>query len=154
MDEQDSRPTPQEANKKKKGKIIGTGARLEGFLDWVDLNASNLAEEREDDMFSMTAEFVARKRKRATNAQGETTLGSEVYGEKRPKWLDPDEEAQKSMAVITVDSIEQAPNALLTLEGVFQDASREACVSLEDGVPARGGGGGGGGEFKGRLYQI
>ena len=41
LDEQDSRPAPQVAKKKKKGKIIATGAGLEGFVDWVDPNASD-----------------------------------------------------------------------------------------------------------------
>ena len=33
--------------KKKKGKIIAAGAGLEGFMDWVDPNDGDLAEERE-----------------------------------------------------------------------------------------------------------
>ena len=37
-----------------------------------------------------------------------------------------------------MDSPDQSSKALLALEGAAQDASREACVSLEDGVPAWG----------------
>ena len=40
--------------------------------------------------------------------------------------------------MIIVDSPERAPDALLTLKGVAQDTSREACTSLEDGALARG----------------
>ena len=71
---------------------------------------------------------------RAASAQGETTPGFEVFGGKRPKRSSSDEEAQKSLAVITVDSLERAPDALLALEGTSHNASREACASLEDGV--------------------
>ena len=45
--------------KKKRGKIIAVGAELEGFVDWVDPNASDIAEEREDDMFSLAVGFAA-----------------------------------------------------------------------------------------------
>ena len=62
----------------------------------------------------------------------------EVYDRKRPKRSGLNEEAQKSQPVITMDSLEQASNALLTLEGASQDASKEACALLEDGVPAGG----------------
>ena len=73
-------------------------------------------------------------RKRVASAQGETTLGFEVSGGKWPKHSSPDEEAQKSSLVITVDSPEQASNTLPALEGSSQDAFREACASLEDRV--------------------
>ena len=58
-----------------------------------------------------------------------------------------------------MDYPERAPNALSTLDCISWDASGEACASLEDGVPSRGGGGGGGDlpmllELTGSLYQI
>ena len=68
LDEQDSRPAPQAAKKKKKGKIKAAGVGLEGFLDWVDPNASDLTEEKEDDMSSLTVGFFARMHKRAMSA--------------------------------------------------------------------------------------
>ena len=37
-----------------------------------------------------------------------------------------------------MDSLERALDALLALEGASQDASREACASLEDGVSVEG----------------
>ena len=37
-----------------------------------------------------------------------------------------------------MDFLEQASNALPTLEGASQDASKEACALLEDGVPTGG----------------
>ena len=77
-------------------------------------------------------------RKQAVSFRGETTPSSEVSGGKRPKRSSLDEEAKKSPTVITVDSPERASDVLLTLEGVAQHASREACASLEDGVPAEG----------------
>ena len=143
LNEQDSRPTPPPPppppptakKKKKKGKIIAVGAGLEGFVDWRGPNVSHPAEEREDDMSSLATGFVGQMRKRVASAQGETTLGSKVSDGKRPKRSGPDEEAQKSLAVIIVDSIERAPNALPALDGVSQDASGEACASLKDGVP-------------------
>ena len=36
-----------------------------------------------------------------------------------------------------MDSLEQAPGALSTLEGSARGASLEACASLEDGAPVR-----------------
>ena len=39
--------------RKKNGKIIVTSEGLEGFVYWVDSNASNLGKEREDDMSSL-----------------------------------------------------------------------------------------------------
>ena len=104
----------------------------------MDPNASDPVEEREEDMSSLVVGFVIRMRKRATSAQGETTPGFEVSGEKRPKWSGLDEEVQKSSTVVTVDSPEQASGALLALKGASQEASKEACASLEDGVPTKG----------------
>ena len=124
--------------KKKKGKIIVVDVRLKGFVDLVDPKASDLAKEREDDMSSLAARFSKRMRKRAISGQEETTSGFEVSGGKCLKRSGPNEEAQKSRGVITVDSQNEPPDALPTFEGASQDASREACASLEDGVPARG----------------
>ena len=64
--------------KKKKGKIIAAGVGLESFVDWVDPNANNPAEEKKNDMSSLAAGFTAWMCKLARSAQGETTLGSEV----------------------------------------------------------------------------
>ena len=84
LDEQDSRPALQVAKKKKmkkkkkknkkkrrrrrrrrrkkkkkkKGKIITSGAGLEGFVDWLDPNASDPVEKREDDMSNLAARFT------------------------------------------------------------------------------------------------
>ena len=49
-----------------------------------------------------------------------------------------EEEAQSFPPVTIIDSLEQASDALLALEGVSQDASKEACASLEDVVSAGG----------------
>ena len=62
-------------------------------MDWVDLISSETAEEREGDMSSLAAGFVAPMHKRASSDQGETTLDFEVSGDKHPKWSSPDEEA-------------------------------------------------------------
>ena len=70
----------------------------------MDLISNESAEEREDDMSSLTAGFVTRMCKRATSPQGEITPCSEVPSSKRLKWYGRDEKAQKSPAVITVDS--------------------------------------------------
>ena len=116
LDEQDSRFTPQAAKKKKKGKIIAVDAGLEGFLNLVDPNSRDRVEEREDDISSLAFGFTVRMRKQVASAQGETTPSSKVSSEKCPKRFGRDEEAQKSLAVINVDSPERVLNALLTLE--------------------------------------
>ena len=89
-------------------------------------------------MSSLAARFFMRMHKRAESTQGETTPGSEVSSEKSPKQSGQDEEAQKSLAAITVGFLKQAFDALLALEGASQDAYREACASLEDGAPTGG----------------
>ena len=136
--------------KRMKGKKVGQakfpGAGLEGFVNWVNpspptgeirgvhLVSQIPSEPAEVDMSSLVTGFAAPMRKRVASAQGETTPDSDVPGGKRPKWSGPDEEAQKSPTVITVDSSERAYDALPALEGAAQDASREACPSLEDGT--------------------
>ena len=45
------------------------------------------------------------------------TPGFEVYGGKHSRRSGPDEEAQKSSVVITIDSLERAFGALSALEG-------------------------------------
>ena len=113
---QDPKLTPK-ATKKKKRNIKAASAELEGFLEWVDSIASDPAEERENDMFSLAAGFTVWMSKQAVSAQGETTPGSKVSGKKRSRQSGPDEVAQKSPTVIIVDSPERAPNALPALEG-------------------------------------
>ena len=77
------------------------GAGLEGFVEWVDSIASDQVEEMEDDMSSLAVGFS-----RGVSAQGEITLGSKVYGGKSFRRSGLDGKAQKSPAVITVDSSE------------------------------------------------
>ena len=55
-------------------------------------------------MYSLAAEFVARMRKLATSAQGETTPCSEVPDGKSSKWYSLDEEVQKSPTIVYLDS--------------------------------------------------
>ena len=94
--------------------------------------------EREDDMSSLVAGFSAWMRKRAARAQGETTPGSEVPSNKRPKWSVLNDEVQRSPTVVTLDPPKQAFNALLALEGAAQGVPKETCASLEDGILAGG----------------
>ena len=59
--------------KKKKGKIItgqikAVGLGLKGFVDWLDPTASDPAEEREEDMFSLSVGFAIWMRQRAVSA--------------------------------------------------------------------------------------
>ena len=105
-------------------------------MDWVGLAASESAEERAEDMFGLATGLVSWMRKHAASAQGETTPSFEVPCGKRPKQSGPDEEAQNSAAVITMDSPECASDVLPDLEGVAQDFPRKACALLEDGVLA------------------
>ena len=58
---------------KKGGKTKVVGVGLEGFVDWTDPTASNLDEEREDDMSSLAVGFVVRMCKQAASSDGETT---------------------------------------------------------------------------------
>ena len=75
-------------------------------MDWVDPISSEPAEERDDDMSSLSTGFTAPMRKRVESAQGETTPDFEVSRGKRFKRPGLDEEDQKSPIVITVDSPE------------------------------------------------
>ena len=61
-----------------------------------------------------------------------------MHGGKRPKLAGPDEETQKSLTVINVDSPEQASDAQPALEGAPKDSPRGACAPLENGIPAGG----------------
>ena len=107
-------------------------------MDLVDLISNESDKEREDDMSSLIVRFTARMRKRAASAQRRLPPTSKGQGDKRPKWSGPNEEAKKSSVVIIMDSPERALDALPTLEGATQDASKEACASLEDGAPTGG----------------
>ena len=107
-------------------------------MDWVDLILSEPAEEREEDMSCLTAGFVVRIRKRVASAQIENAFGFGGLSGKRPKWSGPNQKAQKSPVVITLDSPERTLDALMALEGASQDTSKAACASLEDGAPAEG----------------
>ena len=102
----------------------------------MDPISSDPIEEREDDMSSLAAGFAMRMCKWAANAYEETILGFEVSGGKSSRRSDSNEEAHKSPGVITMDSPERAFDALPALEGAAQDASKEACASLEDGALA------------------
>ena len=93
-------------NVKKVGQIKATGTGLEGFVDWVDPISSEPAEERDDDMSSLANGFSTTMCKRVASTQGETTPGFEVSGGKCLKRPGLDEEDQKSLIVITVDSPE------------------------------------------------
>ena len=141
---QNPKPAPQATKKKKgkKGKKVGqvkaADARLEGSVDWVDPIANESAEEREDNMSSLTARFSTRMRKQATSAQRETTPGSDVPGGKRPKRSGLNDEVQNSPTVVTLDSPEQASDALPTLEGTTQGVPKESYTSLENGILVRG----------------
>ena len=121
--------------KKKTGQIKVASAGLEGFMDWKDLTVSESGEEREAEMSSLATGFAARIHKRATNAQGEATLGSEDPDGKCFKQSGPTEEVQISPTVISVDSPKRALSALQALEGHALGVSQEACASLEDRAP-------------------
>ena len=83
----------------------------------MDPVASEPAKKGEDDMSSLFVGFATRMRKRAVSSQGGTTLISKVSCGKSPKRFSLDGEAQDSLAIITVDSMEWASDALLALEG-------------------------------------
>ena len=56
------------------------------------------------------------------DSQGSPTPSSEGPSDKCLRLSGPKEEAQKSSAVIIVDSPERAPNGMLALEGAAQGA--------------------------------
>ena len=70
--------------------------------------------------------------KRAANAQGEATPGSEGPDGKRSRLSDSKEDTQKSPTVIVVDSPERAPDDKLALGGSAQGALNKASATLED----------------------
>ena len=85
-------------------------------------------------MSSLATGFAVRMCKRAVSSRGETTPVSEVPDGKWPKRSGPDRKAQNSLDVIAMDSLERATDALPTLKGAAQEALREPCASLENGV--------------------
>ena len=76
--------------------------------------ASELAEESGDNMSSLYVGFATRMRKRVASDQREITLRSEVPGDKRPKQSGLNDAVQKCPVVITLNSLEQASDALPT----------------------------------------
>ena len=83
-------------------------------MDWTDPTVSELVEEREAKMSSIAARFAVQMRKQATNAQGKATPGSEGPNNKDSRQSGLEEEAQKNLAVIVVDSPEQALDSVLS----------------------------------------
>ena len=67
-------------------------------------------------MSSLADRFSMRIRIRVTSAQGETTPGSEAPGGKHPKRSGLNEEVQKNLKVIILNSLERAFYAFLALE--------------------------------------
>ena len=61
-------------------------------MDWTIPTISESAEEREAEMSSLATGFTVKMCKRATNAQGEATPGSEGPGGKRLRRSDPEKE--------------------------------------------------------------
>ena len=82
-------------------KVVNEG--LEGFVDWTNPAVSESAKEREVEMSSLVPGFAMRMRKRANNAQKETTPGLEVSGDKHSRSSRFNEEVQADPVVITVD---------------------------------------------------
>ena len=76
--------------------------------------------------------------KRVVSVQGEANPESEVLGGKRQKKSGLGGEVQESQAVVTLDSLERAFEAISTLEGAAQEPPGEAGKELEDGIPAGG----------------
>ena len=95
----DPKLAPQAAKEKKKnkeenvGRVKAADEGLEGFVDWGEPTASGLAKDKEGDMSSLVAGFTAQMRKRATDAHGETTPGSEGPGDKYLRRSGLEEEA-------------------------------------------------------------
>ena len=77
---QDSKPTPQEVNKKKRKseQVKTTSKGLEGFVDWTNPTVGELSEEKEAEMSGLVAGFAMRMSKRAANAQEEAIPSLEV----------------------------------------------------------------------------
>ena len=107
-------------------------------MDWTNPRISESAEEEEAKMFGLVSSFSTKMRKRAARAQGETNLNTEASGGKRPQLIGLDEEAQKSLTVINVDSLERAFNAQSALEDTPYGASKKACTLPESGIPTKG----------------
>ena len=78
--------------KNKTGQSKAASMGLEGFVDGTNLGVSELAEEKEADMFGLVSDFAARMRKQVASAQGFIAPGTEVHGGKCPKLVGPDEQ--------------------------------------------------------------
>ena len=74
-------------------------------MDWTNPIVNESVEEREVEMSSLAAGFVAWMRKQAARAQEETTPSSEGLDEKCFKQSDPAKGVQISLTTISVDSL-------------------------------------------------
>ena len=108
--------------KKKSRHAKATDEGLEGFVDWTNSTVSQLAKEREVEMFGLVVGFAIWMCKRVANSQEGTIPGFEVPSDKcfRPSRSN---EVQADPAVIVVDSPERVLEALSTVGGAAQDAS-------------------------------
>ena len=86
-------------------------------------------------MSGLVTRLAMRMPKRAANAQEGTTPRLEVLGGKHSKPSRFNEEVQADPMVITIDSLERVLEAHFVVRGTAQDASRKACVALEDESP-------------------
>ena len=82
-------------------KTKAASARLEGFLYWAGIIASELA--KEEEMSDLAIGFTVQMRKRAVGSEGEATSSSGGKGSRRSP---PNEGGQKDWAIISVDSLD------------------------------------------------
>ena len=85
------------------------------WIGWIHSVVSLLRREKTICLASLL-DLTARMHKRATSAQRGHSSSFEGPDCKRPKRSSPSGEVQKSPALITIDSPEQAPGALPALE--------------------------------------
>ena len=125
---QSPRATPRLA-KKRKTRVRQTKAAcvgLEYFPYWTGV--ADIEPVEKEEMFSLAAGFVVRKRKRSMTLEGADASSS---GEKRPRWSPAYEEAQQDGAIVLVGSLDLASNDQPYL-GVYLN---EVNIPLEGEAP-------------------
>ena len=78
----------------------------------------------EGEMSNLAVGFASWMRKQATSAQGEANPSFEIPGGKHHKQSGSSREVQEIQAVVTLDSLERALEAIPALEGTAREVPR------------------------------
>ena len=123
------KPEKKEPDRKRARQTKVVDAKLEGFVDWTSILASEPVEKKE--MSMLAARFAAHVPKRVADSEDESTP---ISNGKHSGRSSSDEEAQKDWAIIPVDS----PNGATNDQPVLEGTPGGVTTPLEEGVPTRG----------------